>query len=124
MPAIELHPAIRNLPELYTMIRSTPPASSHFADIPVPAPAPMIGRPAAILAANRSKMFDRVCIIADFSLSRIKRPRHDQTATRSDCVRRSHARPRLYRTLRMSKGRAGWSREILIWLKASGANGQ
>ena len=52
MPAIELHPAIRNLPELYTMIRSTPPASSHFADIPVPAPAPMIGRPAAILAAE------------------------------------------------------------------------
>src|SRR4051794_15672975 len=40
-------------------MRSTPPASSHFAEIPVPAPAPMIGRPASALARRRSRMMDR-----------------------------------------------------------------
>ena len=35
-------------------IRSMPPASSHLADRPVPAPPPMSGRPAAILARKRS----------------------------------------------------------------------
>src|SRR6187549_3329483 len=35
-------------------IRSMPPASSHFADRPVPAPPPISGRPAAILARKRS----------------------------------------------------------------------
>jgi hypothetical protein len=44
-PASEPLPAIRNLPELYTTIRSTPPASSNFADMPVPAPAPITGIP-------------------------------------------------------------------------------
>ena len=34
------------------MIRSQPPASAHFADRPVPAPAPMIGRPASICGAQ------------------------------------------------------------------------
>src|SRR6187551_841703 len=35
-------------------MRSMPPASSHFADRPVPAPPPISGRPAAILARKRS----------------------------------------------------------------------
>ena len=42
-PAREPLPAIRKRPELYKTIRSTPPASSNFADIPVPAPAPTMG---------------------------------------------------------------------------------
>ena len=36
------------------MIRSLPPASAHFAERPVPAPAPMIGLPAAIWARSRA----------------------------------------------------------------------
>src|SRR5678809_1704238 len=36
-------------------MRSMPPASSHFADRPVPAPPPISGRPAAILARKRSR---------------------------------------------------------------------
>src|SRR5678816_2231585 len=35
-------------------MRSMPPASSHFADRPVPAPPPISGRPAAILAWKRA----------------------------------------------------------------------
>ena len=34
------------------MIRSTPPASAHLAERPVPAPAPMIGRAGRDLAAQ------------------------------------------------------------------------
>src|SRR5664279_4984133 len=40
-------------------MRSMPPASSHLADRPVPAPPPMIGRPAAILARKRSSSVAR-----------------------------------------------------------------
>src|SRR6478735_9769981 len=36
-------------------MRSMPPASSHFADRPVPAPPPISGRSAAILARKRSR---------------------------------------------------------------------
>src|SRR6185295_13111498 len=36
-------------------MRSMPPASSHFADRPVPAPPPISGRPAAILARKRAR---------------------------------------------------------------------
>src|SRR3954451_10959553 len=36
-------------------MRSMPPASSHFADRPVPAPPPIRGRPAAILARKRAR---------------------------------------------------------------------
>src|SRR6516164_6207829 len=36
-------------------MRSMPPASSHFAERPVPAPPPISGRPAAILAPKRSR---------------------------------------------------------------------
>src|SRR5215218_1758968 len=36
-------------------MRSMPPASSHFAERPVPAPPPISGRPAAILARKRSR---------------------------------------------------------------------
>src|ERR1700742_2629234 len=37
-------------------IRSMPPASSHFAERPVPAPPPTIGRPLAIMPRNFSRM--------------------------------------------------------------------
>ena len=47
-PANEPLPAIRKRPELYNTIRSTPPASSNLADIPVQAPAPIIGIPLRI----------------------------------------------------------------------------
>src|SRR6476646_5110703 len=36
------------------MIRSAPPASAHFAESPVPAPAPMIGLPASTCARRRA----------------------------------------------------------------------
>src|SRR6516162_7684590 len=42
------------------MMRSTPPASAHLADRPVPAPAPMIGRPAATWERRRVRMVSRV----------------------------------------------------------------
>ena len=42
------------------MIRSAPPASAHFAESPVPAPAPMIGLPAAIWARSRASASARV----------------------------------------------------------------
>ena len=42
------------------MIRSAPPASAHFADSPVPAPAPMIGLPASICARSRASASARV----------------------------------------------------------------
>ena len=35
------------------MIRSAPPSSAHFADSPVPAPAPMIVPPSASVARSR-----------------------------------------------------------------------
>src|SRR5689334_11914818 len=38
------------------MIRSTPPASAHFAERPVPAPAPMIGLPLAVCARRRRRI--------------------------------------------------------------------
>src|SRR5918994_4523472 len=37
------------------MIRSAPPASANLAEIPVPAPAPMIGRPPSIWAHSRAR---------------------------------------------------------------------
>ena len=37
-------------------MRSMPPASSHLALIPVPAPPPMIGRPSAIFRCRRSRI--------------------------------------------------------------------
>ena len=36
------------------MIRSAPPASAHFAESPVPAPAPMITPPSAIVRRKRA----------------------------------------------------------------------
>uniref|UniRef100_A0A9I9EFV4 Uncharacterized protein n=1 Tax=Cucumis melo TaxID=3656 RepID=A0A9I9EFV4_CUCME len=47
-PTKEPLPAMRNHPELYTTIRSTPPSSSNLADIPVPAPTPIMGTPLCI----------------------------------------------------------------------------
>src|SRR5687767_1643502 len=41
-------------------IRSMPPASSHLADMPVPAPPPMMGRPLAALARRRVRISVRV----------------------------------------------------------------
>src|SRR5688572_3716672 len=41
-------------------IKSTPPASSHLAEIPVPAPAPMIAVPAVTLPCNRRRIVSRL----------------------------------------------------------------
>src|SRR6516165_9366508 len=41
-------------------IRSMPPASSHLAEMPVPAPPPTMGRPAATLARRRWRIADRL----------------------------------------------------------------
>src|SRR6202034_1368414 len=40
-------------------MRSAPPSSSHFAERPVPAPAPMMGSPRAFIARKRARMSDR-----------------------------------------------------------------
>src|SRR6478672_10660528 len=40
-------------------MRSAPPCSSHFAEIPVPAPAAMIGSPRACMARRRARMSER-----------------------------------------------------------------
>src|SRR5712692_5580251 len=42
------------------MMRSMPPASAHLALMPVPAPPPMIGRPAATWARRRCRHSSRV----------------------------------------------------------------
>src|SRR5882724_10851567 len=42
------------------MIRSTPPISSNFAEMPVPAPPPIIGRSAATILCRRSRTCLRV----------------------------------------------------------------
>lgn len=55
-PAKEPLPAIRKRPELYNTIRSTPPASSNFAEIPVPAPAPIMGNPFSIWSFSFSNI--------------------------------------------------------------------
>src|SRR6476469_5279406 len=41
------------------MMRSTPPASADLAEMPVPAPAPMTGFPAAIVARRRPSAVSR-----------------------------------------------------------------
>jgi hypothetical protein len=41
------------------MIRSAPPASIHFAEMPVPAPAPMMGRPAWLVCRRFWRTFWR-----------------------------------------------------------------
>src|SRR5919202_4872963 len=46
------------------MIRSAPPASANLAEMPVPAPAPMMGLPCAICACSRSSTCARVYRIA------------------------------------------------------------
>src|SRR5947207_15692196 len=46
------------------MRRSMPPSSAHLALIPVPAPPPMIGLPAATWARSRARMSSRVNMIA------------------------------------------------------------
>src|SRR5271169_6741292 len=40
-------------------MRSAPPASSFFAEMPAPAPAPMIGWPCAFMARKRARMSER-----------------------------------------------------------------
>src|SRR5690349_17778975 len=42
------------------MIRSMPPASAHLAERPVPAPPPMMGRPAATWERSRARIWSRV----------------------------------------------------------------
>src|ERR1700731_4755729 len=46
------------------MIRSAPPVSSNFAEMPVPAPAPIIGQSAAMILCSRSRTCLRVNPIA------------------------------------------------------------
>src|SRR6185437_16405103 len=50
------------------MIRSAPPASAHLADSPVPAPAPMIGRPSAAWARKRASASRRFMRVPPFAL--------------------------------------------------------
>ena len=46
-------------------IKSIPPASSHFAEIPVPAPPPMMGSPFSIFSRKRDNISERVfCHVA------------------------------------------------------------
>src|SRR5205085_759142 len=60
------------------MIRSMPPASAHLALSPVPAPPPMIGRPAATWARRRCRHCSRLNgLMGSHS---------------SECNRRSHGR--------------------------------
>src|SRR5580704_16933076 len=49
-------------------IKSTPPASSNFAVIPVPAPPPIIGLPAVISLRIRLRICCLGCAIRGFSL--------------------------------------------------------
>src|SRR5271165_614742 len=53
-------PAIRKRPELYMIMRSISPVSAHLALMPVPAPPPTIGLPAATCARSRLKHSARV----------------------------------------------------------------
>src|ERR1051325_5163446 len=55
------------------MIRSIPPASAHLALIPVPAPPPMIGLPAATWARRRLRDSSRVkkLMAVSFAMARI-----------------------------------------------------
>src|SRR5262249_33376037 len=51
------------------MIRSMPPASAHLALMPVPAPPPIIGLPAATWARRRSRHCSRVKKLMGSSLT-------------------------------------------------------
>src|SRR5262249_30540022 len=54
------------------MIRSMPPSSAHLADRPMPAPPPMIGRPAATWARRRWRHSSRVNeLIVEFGVGAI-----------------------------------------------------
>src|ERR1043165_2739554 len=52
--------------------RSMPPFSAHLAEMPVPAPPPMIGLPAASWARNRSRICSRVKKLMTYSICRIR----------------------------------------------------
>src|SRR3954452_8025513 len=52
------------------MMRSAPPFSAHLAEIPVPAPAPRMGTPAALLACHRFRHADRSIMLC-FSLATV-----------------------------------------------------
>jgi hypothetical protein len=54
-------------------IRSMPPASSHFADRPVPAPPPMIGCRSAIICLNLLRMSWRA--MRGMSMASVERER-------------------------------------------------
>ena len=58
------------------MIRSAPPASAHFAESPVPAPAPMIGRPASISARRRASASVRVAMCSAPTAEAVWSDRH------------------------------------------------
>ena len=52
-------------------IKSIPPASSHLALMPVPAPPPMIGTPASTFARKRSMTARRDSVIVRYSGRRL-----------------------------------------------------
>src|SRR6202035_2123358 len=56
------------------MIRSTPPVSSNFAEMPVPAPPPIIGRSAATILCSRSRTWLRVNAIVEMEHQRPPAP--------------------------------------------------
>ena len=49
------------------MMRSAPPSCAHFADSPVPAPAPMIGRPVATCSRSLASASSRLTLAAPIS---------------------------------------------------------
>src|SRR6266851_2140880 len=57
------------------MMRSAPAASAHLAEIPVPAPAPRMGIPCALLALHRSRQVDRS--VMRFPNCRLESQGHD-----------------------------------------------
>src|ERR1700689_760483 len=57
------------------MIRSAPAASAHLAEIPVPAPAPRMGIPCALLALHRCRHADRSVMVSPNCQARVTRPR-------------------------------------------------
>src|SRR6516162_2674181 len=62
-------------------MRSAPPASSYLAEMPVPAPAPIMGWPCAFMARKRARMSERLMRgITSTSRAAPSEPRAEQAA--------------------------------------------
>ena len=126
------------------MIRSAPAASAHLAEIPVPAPAPRIGVPRALLALHRSRHADRSIMLSPLRRlgSRRLEPKYivflgccvGETAARSTTLARSknisRKGPRNCRSLHGTPhGRPGQAEQVgfalinkrRVWCRTSGA---